>query len=96
MRSSARLGECPSAEAQQLKAVLGICKESGAKPDRAAEQHQAPSRLKAQSSLSSWTGHTSQDTPHASGAEGRKPQPVKRPLHEIPVEARHDKGIHLA
>lgn len=41
MRSNTRLsmselGECPSAEARH-----GICKESGAKPDGAAEKHQA-------------------------------------------------------
>lgn len=105
MRSSTRpsmskLGECPSAEARQLKAMHGICnKENGAKPNRAAEKHQAPERLtlisRHRAASLPCAGHTSQDTPRASGAEGRKPQSVKRPLRAIPVEVRHGKGIHL-
>lgn len=40
-----KLGECPSAEAQQLKVMHGICKENHAKQNRAAENHHAPKKL---------------------------------------------------
>lgn len=85
---------------EQAGRVHGICnKENGAKPHRAAEKHQAPERLtlisRHRAASLPCAGHTSQDTPRASEAEGRKPQSVKRPLHAIPVEVRHSKGIHL-
>jgi len=59
---TSKLGEGPSAEERQLKATRGICKENGAKRNRAAENHQASKRLSLVSRQSTAslprTGHT--------------------------------------
>lgn len=96
-----KLGERPSEEEQQLKVMHGICRENSAKQNRAAENHPASERLNLilrQSAASlPRAGHTAaaKTRPRALGAERRRPQRMKCPLHEISAKAGHEEGVHL-